>query len=82
MNLKSLTASEFVKLKVPPRRYISDPFLPERGLVELYARTGVGKTTFTRSVINHFQQKLGIKQTEVLSPTFNLLYEYILFLIF
>ena len=46
MNLKSLTASEFVKLEVPQRRYVIAPFLPERGLIEVYARTGVGKTTF------------------------------------
>lgn len=46
MSLRSLTASEFVKLEVPPRRYVIAPFLPERGLIEVYARTGVGKTTF------------------------------------
>ena len=34
------------------------------------------KTTFTRYFINYLQQKEGVKVTEVLSPTFNLLYEY------
>ena len=29
-----------------------------------------------RYFINYLQQKKGVKQTEVLSPTFNLLYEY------
>ena len=42
----------------------------------LIGEIGVGKTTFTRNFINHLQKKKGIKQTEVLSPTFNLLYEY------
>ena len=37
---------------------------------------GVGKTTFTRYLINYLQKKEGSKITEVLSPTFNLLYEY------
>ena len=37
---------------------------------------GVGKTTFTRYLINYLQKKKASKITEVLSPTFNLLYEY------
>ena len=37
---------------------------------------GVGKTTFTRFLINNLQKKEGTKTTDVLSPTFNLLYEY------
>ena len=46
MSTHSITAAEFVSLEVPPRRYIFDPFLPERGLAEIYAKSGVGKTTF------------------------------------
>ena len=42
----------------------------------LIGEIGVGKTTFTRNFINYLQKKEGIKETEVLSPTFNLLYEY------
>ena len=42
----------------------------------LIGEIGVGKTTFTRNLINYFQKKEGVEQTEVLSPTFNLLYEY------
>ena len=37
---------------------------------------GVGKTTFTRFLINYLQKKEDSKTSEVLSPTFNLLYEY------
>lgn len=46
MSLKSISAPDFLSLKVPPRDFIVEPFLPERGLIEIYARTGVGKTTF------------------------------------
>ena len=42
----------------------------------LYGEIGTGKTTFTRYFINHFQRKEKIQETEVLSPTFNLVYEY------
>ena len=42
----------------------------------LIGEIGVGKTTFTRFLINNLQNQNGLKETEVLSPTFNLLYEY------
>ena len=42
----------------------------------LIGEIGVGKTTFTRQLINNLQNQKGLKETEVLSPTFNLLYEY------
>ena len=42
----------------------------------LIGEIGVGKTTFTRFLINNLQNQKGLVETEVLSPTFNLLYEY------
>jgi tRNA threonylcarbamoyladenosine biosynthesis protein TsaE len=46
-------------------------------LIFLYGEIGVGKTTFVRFLINHLQIKNGIKKkSEVLSPTFNIVYEY------
>ena len=42
----------------------------------LIGEIGVGKTTFTRYLINNLQNQKGLKETQVLSPTFNLLYEY------
>ena len=42
----------------------------------LIGEIGVGKTTFTRYLINYLQEKNAAKITDVLSPTFNLLYEY------
>ena len=48
----------------------------EKDCIFLIGEIGVGKTTFTRNFINYLQKREGIKETEVLSPTFNLLYEY------
>tara|TARA_Y100000816_G_C25643423_1_gene342476 strand:+ start:63 stop:515 length:453 start_codon:yes stop_codon:yes gene_type:complete len=42
----------------------------------LIGEIGVGKTTLTKKLINNLQKQYGTKETEVLSPTFNLLYEY------
>ena len=50
--------------------------LKEEDCIFLIGEIGVGKTTFTRYLINYLQKKEGSKVTEVLSPTFNLLYEY------
>ena len=50
--------------------------LKEKDCIFLTGEIGVGKTTFTRYLINYLQKKEGSKITEVLSPTFNLLYEY------
>ena len=44
--------------------------------VFLFGEIGTGKTTFTRYLINYLQEKEKINLTDVLSPTFNLLYEY------
>ena len=51
-------------------------YLKEKDCIFLTGEIGVGKTTFTRYLINYLQKKEGSKVTEVLSPTFNLLYEY------
>ena len=45
-------------------------------IIFLYGEMGVGKTTFIRHLINVFQKKNKLKQTEITSPTFNLLNEY------
>ena len=50
--------------------------LAKNDCIFLIGEIGVGKTTFTRYLINYLQGKKGEKITEVLSPTFNLLYEY------
>ena len=45
-------------------------------VVFLYGEMGVGKTTFIRYIINGLQKQNKSKETEVTSPTFNLLNEY------
>ena len=50
--------------------------LSKKDCIFLIGEIGVGKTTFTRHLINHLQEEKNLKPTEVLSPTFNLLYEY------
>ena len=56
-------------------RKVAD-LLIKNDCIFLIGEIGVGKTTFTRYLINYLQEKNGEKITEVLSPTFNLLYEY------
>ena len=45
-------------------------------VIFLYGEIGVGKTTFVRFFINSLESKNGIKNSEVLSPTFNIVYDY------
>ena len=45
-------------------------------IIFLYGEIGVGKTTFVRFLINHLESKNGIKKSDVLSPTFNIVYDY------
>ena len=47
-------------------------------IVYLYGEMGVGKTTFVRHLINQFQKNKKSHITEVTSPTFNLLNEYVI----
>ena len=42
----------------------------------LYGEIGVGKTTFTRFFINCLEVKNSMKTSDILSPTFNIVYEY------
>ena len=45
-------------------------------VIFLYGDIGVGKTTFVRFLINHLENKNGIRESDVLSPTFNIAYDY------
>ena len=45
-------------------------------IIFLYGEIGVGKTTFVRFFINYLESKNGIKNNDVLSPTFNIVYDY------
>jgi len=42
----------------------------------LYGEIGTGKTTFVRFFINHLEVENQIKKSDILSPTFNIVYDY------
>ena len=50
--------------------------LKKGDIVFFHGEIGVGKTTFIRHLVNHLQTNNYLNQTEVTSPTFNLLNEY------
>ena len=45
-------------------------------VVFLHGEIGVGKTTFVRLLINNYENEKNLKKSEVLSPTFNIVFEY------
>ena len=69
MIIKSLDHLKLISNKIADN-------VSEKDCIFLIGEIGVGKTTFARNFINYLQKREGIKETEVLSPTFNLLYEY------
>jgi len=48
----------------------------KKDCILLFGEIGVGKTTLTRAFINNLQNQNKEDETEVLSPTFNIVYEY------
>ena len=69
MIIKSLDHLQIISKKIAEK-------ISAKDCIFLIGEVGVGKTSFTRCLINYFQKREGVEQTEVLSPTFNLLYEY------
>ena len=69
MIIKSLDHLQLISKKISDK-------ISQKDCIFLIGEIGVGKTTLTRNLINYFQKREGVQQTEVLSPTFNLLYEY------
>ena len=69
MIIKSLDHLQLITKKIAGK-------ISKKDCIFIIGEIGVGKTTFTRSLINYLQKKEGVEQTDVLSPTFNLLYEY------
>ena len=45
-------------------------------VIFLYGQIGVGKTTFVRLLVNNYENAKKLKKSEVLSPTFNIVFEY------
>ena len=50
--------------------------IKKKDCILLFGEIGVGKTTLTRAMINNLQNQNKVEETEVLSPTFNIVYEY------
>ena len=69
IDLSSENQTEELALKIRKKLKIGS-------IVFLYGEMGVGKTTFIKYLINNLQKENKLKQTEVTSPTFNLLNEY------
>ena len=69
MIIKSLDQLSQVTLKIIKSINKEDCIL-------LFGEIGTGKTTLTRALINNLQNQNKQVETEVLSPTFNIVYEY------
>ena len=69
MQLKSLEDTKNFSKKI-------SKIIDKGDIIFLYGEIGVGKTTFVRFFINHLESKNKIKSSDVLSPTFNIVYDY------
>ena len=69
MIINSLDQLNKISLKIITKTNKEDCIL-------LFGEIGVGKTTLTRALINNLQKQNKEVETEVLSPTFNIVYEY------
>ena len=47
-------------------------------VIFLYGEIGVGKTTFVRGLINNFEVQRGTNESQILSPTFNIAFDYVI----
>ena len=48
--LKALSPKELLSMDIPPPKWLLHPFVPENGLVQVFADRGVGKTFFVLSL--------------------------------
>ena len=69
MELKSLKDTQKLSKKLSKKIKPGD-------IIFLYGEIGVGKTTFVRFLINQLEVKNKINKSEILSPTFNIVYDY------
>ena len=69
MELKSLKDTKNLSKKI-------SKIIKAGDVIFLYGEIGVGKTTFARFLINHLEVENKIKKSDVLSPTFNIAYDY------
>ena len=69
MELSSLQDTSNISKKI-------SKIIKDGDIIFLYGDIGVGKTTFVRFLINHLQVENKIKESDILSPTFNIVYDY------
>ena len=69
MIINSLDQLNKVSLKIIAK-------ISKKDCILLFGEIGVGKTTLSRALINNLQNQNKEDETEVLSPTFNIVYEY------
>ena len=69
MKLKSLKDTENLSKKIAK-------IIKSGDVIFLYGELGTGKTTFVRFLINHLEVENQIKKSDILSPTFNIVYDY------
>jgi len=69
MQLKSLEDTKYFSESI-------SKIIKPGDIIFLYGEIGVGKTTFVRFYINYLESKKGIINSDVLSPTFNIVYDY------
>jgi len=69
MKISSINDLEKISNKIKKKLKLGD-------VIFLYGEIGVGKTTFARLLINNYEREKNLKVSEVLSPTFNIVFEY------
>ena len=69
MQLKSLEDTKRFAKKI-------SKIIKKKDIIFLRGELGVGKTTFVRFFVNYLENRSGIKNSDVLSPTFNIVYDY------
>ena len=69
MQLKSLKDTKNFSKKI-------SKIIKQGDIIFLYGEIGVGKTTFVRLLINNLENMNKVNNSDVLSPTFNIVYDY------
>lgn len=69
MQLKTLEDTQIFSKKI-------SKIIKSGDIIFLYGEIGTGKTTFVRFFVNYLEDKNRFKNSEVLSPTFNIVYDY------
>ena len=69
MKLESLQETENLSKKIAKIIKAGD-------VIFLYGEIGTGKTTFVRFLINHLEVENQTEKSDILSPTFNIVYNY------